>query len=442
MGWIVIAAGLVLVVGAVAVALTRNDGGSGSGSPVPSTTTRMAAPPPGGVPTDRVAVGPGAVESSIRQVVRTLDGRVYIAAPDDDGYIRNGLSTPTILRMYRATTTGIPTKFAVVDEAHSPRVEPPGTMSGGDARLDRAGLIHVVYYRTDSHATMYQTFSTITNTWGAAVVVSKFGSLTGNAQYGARAGAVNAIALARDGTPFILFAGATGVRGFRLAAGTWVEDGDLGTISSLHPAITFDRQNRLHAAWLEGEHTIRYAMRDAAGHWSAPETVATGDPGVLSNGGGDQSPSIVVDATDEPMVVYLSGHVGDPDERVRLRIKGTTGWVADDPDVFAHTPGSYAHGDGRWALLGHDADIHPAYLARGGGNARLESRRRIPAARGRLPVRRLDVRPVRPAVRGRLHGRRRGVLRRGLRREGWVQARPLLRRDPARGRVEWQRHVP
>jgi hypothetical protein len=239
-------------------------------------------------------------------------------------------------------------------------------MSGGDARLDRAGVIHVVYYRTDTHATMYQTFSTITNTWGPAVLVSHYGSLTGNTSYGARAAAVNAIALARDGTPFILFAGATGVRGFRLAGGSWVEDGDLSTVSSLHPAITFDRQNRLHAAWLEGEHEIRYAMRDATGHWSVPEVVASGAPTVLSNGGGDQSPSIAVDPTDEPMVLYLSGNVGAPDERVRMRVKTATGWVADDPNVFAHAPGIYAHGDGRWALLGHDVNIHPAYLARVG----------------------------------------------------------------------------
>jgi len=365
-GWVVIGVGLVLVVGAAAVALTRGDGGSGSGTPVRSTTAADAAPPPEGVPTDRVAVGPGAVESSIRQVVRTLDGRVYIAAPDDDGAIRNGFSTPTVLRMYRATTTGIPTRFAVADPEHSPRAGPPGTISGGDARLDRVGVIHVVYYRTDTHATMYQTFSTVTNTWGPAVVVTRFGSLTGNSSYGARAAALDALALARDATPFVVFAGATGVRGFRLAGDGWVGDGDLSTVSSLHPSVTFDRQNRLHVAWLEGEHTIRYAMRDATGHWNVPETVASGDPGVLSNGGGDQSPSIAVDATDEPMVLYLSGHVGDPDERVRLRVKGATGWVADDPDVFTHAPGIYAHGDGRWALLGHDANIHPAYLARVG----------------------------------------------------------------------------
>ncbi len=214
LGWVVIGAGVLAVAGAAAVALTRADGGSRA--PAPSATARSETPPPPeGVPTDRVAVGPGAVESSIRQVVRTLDGRVYVAAPDDDGAIRNGFSTPTVLRMYRATTTGIPTRFAVADEAHSPRVPAPGTMSGGDARLDRAGVIHLVYYRTDNHATVAQTFSTVTDTWGAPEVVTGFGALTGNTSYGARAAALNAIALARDGTPFVVFAGATGVRGFR-----------------------------------------------------------------------------------------------------------------------------------------------------------------------------------------------------------------------------------
>ena len=135
-----------------------------------TTTTVTAAPVgPEGQPTDRVSVGPGAVESSIRQVVRTLDGRVYIVAPDDDGAQRNDFTTPTIMRMYRATTTGIPKRFLPVDEAHSPRVEAPKTMSGGDARLDRAGVIHLVYYRTDQQATIYQTFSTVTDTWGRGV---------------------------------------------------------------------------------------------------------------------------------------------------------------------------------------------------------------------------------------------------------------------------------
>ena len=57
-------------------------------------------------------------------------------------------------------------------------------MSGGDARLDRTGTIHVVYFRTDLQATMHQTFSTLTDTWGPAVEVTRFGSLRGNLSYG------------------------------------------------------------------------------------------------------------------------------------------------------------------------------------------------------------------------------------------------------------------
>lgn len=173
------------------------------------------------------------------------------------------------MTMYRATTTGIPTKFRPADPEHSPRVVAPGTMSGGDARLDRGGIIHVTYYRTDLRATIYQTFSTVTDTWGPAATVSTFGALRDNPGYGARAAAVNAIALDRVGTSFVVVGDATGARVFRRQPdGTWTQDGDLSSASSLHPAMTFDRQNRLHVAWLEGEHEIRYARRDASGRWA------------------------------------------------------------------------------------------------------------------------------------------------------------------------------
>lgn len=365
-GRLLIAGGVLAVVVAVIVGLAMA-GGVDENTPDTSPVRPAGAPPgPEGDPTDRVAVGPGAVESSIRQVVRTLDGRVYIAAPDDGGAIRNGFTTPTVLTMYRATTTGVPTRFAPADPEHSPRTAPPATMSGGDARLDRAGTIHVVYFRTDEQATIYQTFSTVTDTWGPPVVITRFGGLRGNPTYGVRAAALNAIALDRAGTPFVAIAGAAGARVFRLSGGTWVEDGRLGDVTSIHPAMTFDRQNRLHLAWLERDQEIRYALRDAAGQWSAPEIVDAGNPAVLSNGGGDQSPSITVDQADEPMVLYLSGTVGSPDERVRMRVKTAAGWTPDDPNVFAHAPGSYANADGRWALLGHDERIHPAFLARVG----------------------------------------------------------------------------
>jgi hypothetical protein len=301
--WLVavgIAVVLVALALGAAVLLVGGDEEVGDTSP-----TRPAGAPPGpeGDPTNRVSVGPGAVESSIRQAVRTLDGRVYIAAPDDGGAIRNGFSTPTVLYMYRATTTGIPKRFEPADAAHSPRVGPGGSMSGGDARIDRAGTIHVVYFRTDGQATIHQTFSTTTDTWDPPAVVTRFGELRGNPTYGVRAAALNAIALDRTGVPFVAVAGAAGVRVYRADGAGWAEDGALGDVTSIHPAMTFDRQNRLHLTWLEADREIRYALRDATGRWSAPEVVVAGNPAVLSNGGGDQSPSITVDAADQPRVL-------------------------------------------------------------------------------------------------------------------------------------------
>jgi hypothetical protein len=64
-------------------------------------------------------------------------------------------------------------------------------------------------------------------------------------------------------------------------------------------------------------------------------------------------------------VLYLTGN----DHFVRLRVRQTGGWSAENPNpnVFTHTPGLYLNGDDRYVLLGHDANIHPAYLTRAAG---------------------------------------------------------------------------
>src|SRR5215217_310449 len=116
-----------------------------------------------------VFVGPGASENSQRQVVRTADGVVYIASVDDDGY---GDRTPAELHMYRATTAGVPTAFTSADEADDPHVDDPFDMSGGDARIDASGVIHLTYAVADlssaSVTVRYQTFDTRDDQWGPA----------------------------------------------------------------------------------------------------------------------------------------------------------------------------------------------------------------------------------------------------------------------------------
>ena len=47
--------------------------------------------------------------------------------------------------------------------------------------------------------------------------------------------------------------------------------------------------------------------------------------------------------------------------------------------MFAHAPGEHTHGNDRWALLGHDENIHPAYLAQASARCRVEPGDRVPA---------------------------------------------------------------
>jgi hypothetical protein len=201
--------------------------------------------------------------------------------------------------MYKSTTSGIPSKFREVDRFHRPRTGKNATLSGGDMRLDRNGLIHIVYYRTKDGATVYQLFDTNTDAWDQDVaVVTTFNGRADNPYYGSRGRVLNSLALDRDNTPFIAVGGDDGVKIFRKTTSAgWVEDVTLSTVQSIHPALTFDRLRRLYVVWLEtdGENGfLLYAMRDLTGVWSLPELVFPGDANVLSNAGFDQSPSIAV----------------------------------------------------------------------------------------------------------------------------------------------------
>lgn len=320
-----------------------------------------------GEPTPRVAVGPGAVESSMRQIVRTLDGYVYAAAVDDHGGPAWGFQKSTVLRMYKSTTAGIPEAFAEVDRSHRPRTGKNATMSGGDMRLDRGGRIHLVYYNTQDGATVYKLFDTNRDTWDQdSTIVTTFSGRADNPYYGNRGRAINSLALDREETPFIAVGGDDGVKIFRKTTSGWVEDVMLSTARAIHPAMTFDRLQRLHVIWLEteGEYSfIVYAMRDAAGVWSPPEVVFPGDANVLSNANLDQSPSIAVDSQNQPVVLYLSGESGQMNNFIRTRTLSAGLWIADDPAaVFSHTPGVYMRGDVKFVLLGHDEFFHPGYL--------------------------------------------------------------------------------
>jgi len=324
-------------------------------------TAAPAVAAPLGTAGPLVVVGPGVSETSQRQLVRTSGDRVYIASVDDEGY---GLGPDARLHMYRATTTGSPTAFAVADAAHEPHVTQPLDLSGGDARIDADGTIHVTYVvgNGETLSVQYQTFDTRDDAWGAAQTVTTL-SADGD---GVRGKVVSALALSPSGKPLVVTASSAGVSAWsRGSDGSWsraaVADG-----YGLHPSLAFDSSGRAHLAWLAspyGTASIRYASRAPDGSWSDAEVVA--DTNVLTNTSSDQGPSVAFDSARRPVVQWL-----DVKDDVRVAARGDGGaWTADDPpSVYAHAPALYLRGDDRFVFLGHDSAIHPAYLSQATGS--------------------------------------------------------------------------
>src|SRR5919204_605799 len=154
---------------------------------------------------------PGVPENPRGRVVRPAEGVVYIASVDDDGY---GDRTPAELHMYRATTAGIPTAFTSADAGDDPRAD---ELSGGDARIDAAGTIHLTYVVADSGSltVRYQTFDTRSDEWGPSQDVARLDG----AGDGVRGRVVSALALDRAGKPLVATASPDGVS-------AWTRAGD------------------------------------------------------------------------------------------------------------------------------------------------------------------------------------------------------------------------
>jgi hypothetical protein len=231
-------------------------------------------------------------------------------------------------------------------------------MSGGDARIDAAGTIHVTYAVVDGNTleVMYQTFDTAKEAWGTAERITSFDA----GDDGLRGRVVSAIALDPSGTPLVVTAASNGVSAWsRTAGGAWSRTSLSGDYD-LHPSLAFDPTGRAHLAWLSGPYdtpSIRYATRAPDGTWASPEVVSDRD--VLSNETLDQSPSLAFDGSARPAVTFL-----DDAYDVRVAVREGSTWVDDGPTgVFSHSPALYERGNDRIVFLGHDADIHPAYLS-------------------------------------------------------------------------------
>src|SRR3954471_22704930 len=331
-----------------------------------------------------IAGGPGYTHAVTREVVRTPGGVVYIFAGDDTAQRHE--TGPGVIRAWKANRAGIPTAFAEMDGAHRPS-GPGGTtkvVGSPDVRLDRAGVVHLIYTREDDASLVYQTFSTATDTWGRAEVVAQNVDVPYNSDFHHRE-TTGAMVLGGDDQPQITWA-TNGVVMFReRSGGSWstpVAISDAAPERARHAQLARDADGALHASWLQEDTdlsaSVHYATRPAGGAWKSPEVVA--GSGVLDNSTEDQGPSIVVTSSGTPYVLYVAGPRGGGlccDDGVRVRHRTPAGWVADNPsrNVYTHAPQIYSRGNDIYVFLGHDVDIDLAYLTLPAGGTWSETRK-------------------------------------------------------------------
>jgi hypothetical protein len=320
--------------------------------------------PGGGGAFEPVVVGTGYVDANTRQVVRTREDVVYVFAADDTA--QRTASGPGVARAWKANVPGIPTAFAEVDGAHRPTA---GTAANVivdvDARLDRSGIVQLVYVDETNATLYYRTFSTISDSWGpAATLATGINVPDGFFKNLKRSAGAVSMALDAEGVPHVVYGSGGTLFYTNRSGGTWsapvvVAEGRRPT----HPQLAFGRDGTLHLSWLENdadEPEVLYSRMTRRGLWQPPELVDASD--VQDNATGDQGPSIAVTSSGEPYVLWISPR-GTSGVRIKYRDRATGQWVADPlpENLYTHAPQIYTQGNDVYAFLGHDRQIRFGY---------------------------------------------------------------------------------
>jgi hypothetical protein len=334
-----------------------------------------------------ITVGNGFVEASARQVVRTAGNVVYVITSDDDSCQNGGAG---VIHVWKGTGTQaanaqVPTSFVEQDAANRPKsnvgdctFNSSFVLFSPDSRLDPSGIINLAYIDGASASVYFQTFSTLTNTWGSRSVIGTGAETTSGGGW-PRGGHV---ALTLDGTnqPQVVYmTGGTAnkVMFTSRSSGSWSTPQQISSgTNAMHPSMVTATDGSLHLAWMDNSlashSAIKYANR-VGGAWGAVETVSAGDNLVLNNADDDQGPSIVTNTSGNPYVLYMdgTGSASTTDNFVRQRFRTTAGvWQDDSPpgNLFAHTPQNYLSSTNDiFVFLGHDINIQFGYQYQLGG---------------------------------------------------------------------------
>jgi hypothetical protein len=317
-----------------------------------------AASPPA---SHTVLVGPGFSDVSPHQLVRTSANVLYALAPTCDSYPD---CPGNSLRVYRADQPGTPASFTEQDAAHR-----PAAVGSVAVALDASDTIHVLWNDRSGNLN-YATFSTATDTWGAATTLAA----TNWTDFGQGDEGV-ALALDSGGTPHAVWSAKTadGVLHLFYAnrAANWapqqIDDVVLiGNRRTMHPALAFRPDDTLLLAWLEGtfnyvpDGAIHTRARSSAGIWGATQTIADPD-GVMTTI--DNGPSLLVTPDGTAHLAFVAA---TPPDLIRYWYDSGTGWLGDQqpPAQITHDPSLGPDGSGGVFIYGHGTPA-PTYQDHG-----------------------------------------------------------------------------
>src|SRR5207244_5134779 len=176
---------------------------------------------------------------------------------------------PGVLRAWRANQAGIPTSFTEVDGGHRPvATTPSGTILAADAKLDASGLAHMVYVNQSNKTLIYQTFSTVTDTWGPAQTIAS--NVNAPSSFILRDSA-NSIVLDQSNVEHVAYAAGSTIYAIDRSGTGWTAPEAVATGTPVHPQLALGTDGVLRLAWLDNasQPSIRYAERPLGGTSSA-----------------------------------------------------------------------------------------------------------------------------------------------------------------------------
>jgi len=273
------------------------------------------------------------VDTMTRQVVRvqapgaSSDNTIYICGTQTP----SGGTGSNFVRMFKGSPSGTPTSFVEEDTAHHP-TDGGGTgfMAGADCRLAAGSTtIFVAYQEVTARTVYFNTFDTLTNTWGTQETV---GTYAANSNEYHRYKEKVSLALDSAGTAWITWGGWGNSDSLRLAHRTAANTYSSEVVTStgvFRPTMAWDRSGNLNIVYMNySNFSILFKQRSSGGSYTSEETVNTSTDSFAP---ADNGPSLAFDPIDGlPMVNWITGYPGpDPNWNVMISKRtGTNTWTS------------------------------------------------------------------------------------------------------------------